>query len=445
MKRWVSFLTFLLMVFTLTASLVMWRYDYPQRWLCNIITPSMGRRDLPLVYPSSPGTGAINSLRIKFVHSATTGTIAGGSICTPLEPYTPTVKVIGDILSSAPSFIHGLICEGSAYNYSAFAHLITGPYTEKRAYTDMKSPLIKRILEPSTSTTGKLYITEDPAASTDITVYIGNSKVCISGEIETEPERLMPTISALIGIPYPIWGTEPDWILLGNYYSPSDILLMKIRYLELLSYRTSYMALLTGKQVNYRELVIKPYLFHMEKLESDARQSAEKAIQKLSEDEKTFLRKYENRERRRRLYSLILLVLILIPTSVAYPWELVIGLSGGLTTIAILPGLSQIGSLIATITIALILALLSIKLLKRNGAMTLSAMALTLIFPTIITIVWWGVIPILRNPSPFMSHLLSLTLPSAAVVSGLATLLFIWEIVKPSKSQETDQEPQPEP
>lgn len=76
--------------------------------------------------------------------------------------------------------------------------------------------------------------------------------------------------------------------------------------------------------------------------------------------------------------------------------------------------------------------------------MTLSVMALTLILPTLITIVWWGVIPILKDPSPFMSHLLSLTLPSAAVVSSVAIFLFTWEMIKPSKSPKTDQEKQPE-
>jgi len=431
MKKLAYLIAFVLTLFILLSSGVMWYFHYPKTTLCNIITPSMGTRDLPLIYPSSGSV--LNTLSLSF----TEGRAPKGSICESIEPFTPKEKIIGDILSGAPSYIHGLICNSSVYNYSAFAHLVSGPYTEKRAYTDKTDSIIYRLIKKTD--TGRLFITEGDTASTDIRVYIQPEKICISGKIKTSPRKLMSTISTLIGIPYPIWGAEPDWNVVKNYYNQHDITLMQIRYLEVLAYRVSYLSLLEKTPQDYTKMFITPYLYNVEGLNTMSSSITRGNIEKLSGIEHKLIEEYQSHMRRRRIYTSLLFLLLLIPLLVAYPWESVIGLAGGMSIIAISPSMPTVYLLI---TLGILSAVIYIfcKITKREIAPTLTVMAISLMFPTIITIIWWGVIPLLKEPSPFMVHLMQLTIPSATITSFIAMLSYIIkEIIPSSTTQEIDQ------
>ncbi|UZN23467.1 hypothetical protein GM182_06295 [bacterium 3DAC] len=436
MKKVGYILAFILAMIIALAGGIMWYHNYPSTSLCNIITPSMGTRDLPLIYPTK--TGVLGSLSLSFHY---TSNIPTEALCGPIEPFTPTTKLVGDVLSGAPSFIHGLICPNSAYNYSAFAHLVSGPYTEKRAYTDPNLSLLYRLIGHIGD--GRLYVTENKPA--DINVYITSNNICVSGKVKTSPRKLLPTISALIGIPYPIWGEEPDWNILSGYYPDDEITLMKIRYLELLAYRVEYLSLLDGKPTDYRQMYIVPYLYQIEGFYQKSASITQHNITTLKEQNMELISQYESHMRKRRVFSLLIGLLLVVIIILGYFWESVVGIAAGLAIIAISPGM-QIGYLMLTLFIMyLVVIFFCLWAIKKNVAITLSVMAITLFAPTIVVITWLGVLPLLKEPSPFMAHLMSLTIPSATITS-ITTLLafFIQELVTSIRAQHTHREQQPE-
>jgi uncharacterized membrane protein YqjE len=436
MKKVGYILAFILSMLIALAGGIMWYHHYPETALCNIITPSMGSRDLPMIYPTK--NGVLGSLSISFHYTSTT---PSGAVCTEIEPFTPTTKLIGDVLSGAPSFIHGLICPHSAYNYSAFAHLVSGPYTEKRAYTDSSNTLLYKLIGKSDE--GKVYITENQPA--DINIYITSHSICVNGSIKTQPNKLMATVSALVGIPYPIWGEEPDWNVLAGYYPDEELTLMKIRYLELLTYKVEYLSLLDGNATDYRQMYIIPYLYHLEGLEQKAASITQANIATLKEQNTHLISQYESHMRKKRIVSLLIGLGLIIVILLGYFWESVMGIVAGLAIIAISPGM-QMGYLILTLFILYFATgLFCIWAIKKNVAITLSVMATTLFAPTILVITWLGVIPLLKEPSPFMAHLMELTIPSATITALTALFAFlVYEIISLIKSQQTDREQQSE-
>ncbi len=436
MKKLGYILAFILSMLIALAGGIMWYHHYPETTLCNIITPSMGSRDLPMIYPTK--NGVLGSLSMSFHYTNTT---PSGALCTKIEPFTPTTKLIGDVLSGAPSYIHGLICPHSAYNYSAFAHLVSGPYTEKRAYTNRKNTLLYKLIGKSDE--GKLYITENQPA--DINIYITKNSICINGAIKTHPKKLMATVSALVGIPYPIWGEEADWNILSDYYPDDELILMKIRYLELLTYKVEYLSLMDGNPTDYRRMYILPYLYHLEGLNQEAASITQSNIITLKEQNAKLISQYASHMRKKRIVSLFIGLLLAIVIVLGYFWESVVGIAAGLTIIAISPSM-QITYLTLTLFILyIVITLFCIWAIKKNVAITLSVMAITLFSPTILVMTWLGVIPLLKEPSPFMAHLMKLTIPSATITALTALFAFLtYEIISLIKSQQTDREQQPE-
>ncbi len=418
------------------ASGVMWYYDYPESVLCNIITPSMGYRDLPLIYPTT--SGVLGKIKLNFVF---TGTIPKSGVCEPIEPFTPTIKIVGDILSGAPSYIHGLVCPKSAYNYSAFAHLITGPYTEKRAYTDQTNTILYKLTQRTS--TARLFITENQSG--DINIYVGNNQICIDGKIKTKPSHLMATISALINIPYPIWGNSPDWNLLSHYYSSEDLILMKIRYLELLSYRAEYLSLLNNNPTDYREYYLLPYLYLTEHLPEQSSSITTSNIEKLEKDISHMINTNESKMRRHRIISLLVLIAIFSLVIFSFPWESLTGFVSGIFLITIYPGIDSNYIWITTPLMIVITAIFTKLFLKRKVAIALGIMTTTLFLPTIFSITWLGVLPTLHEPSPFVAHLMKLTIPATSIVATFTLILMLINLLLTTKAQDNSQDQPSEP
>lgn len=428
MKQVARILSFIAAILIFLASLSMWKSHYPYNSLCNIVTPSMGNRYLPLIYPTK--NGILGHVSLNFIYTIPPST--KDAVCIPIEPFTPTVKLVGDVLSGAPAYIHGLICRDSVYNYSAFAHLITGAYTEKRAYTKPEYRLIFSIIKRTS--TGRLYVSENEIG--DINVYISNHNICITGSVKTEPKRVMPTISALIGIPYPIWGDAPDWHILKEYYSDEEIVHMQIRYLELLAYRVEYLSLLMNRQEDTTEKYIIPYLYMVKGMWQEAASITRSNIADLTEKQNQLIDQYQKTMRRNRLVVMLLSLIPILFIVIAYPWETVIGITAGLFIIAISPGIENMWHLIGIIVVVVLLTTIFAIRTRKEIAITLSIMSILLISPAIITITWFGVIPLLKEPSPFLNHLIELILIPTIITSGITLLAFTGQALKPSSSKE---------
>ena len=390
----------------------------------------MGSRYLPLIYPTK--NGILGHVSLNFTYTSPPS--KKDAVCIPIEPFTPTVKLVGDVLSGAPAYIHGLICRDSVYNYSAFAHLITGAYTEKRAYTKPKYQLIFSIIKRTA--TGRLYVSENEVG--DINVYISDRNICLTGALKTQPRKVMSTISALIGIPYPIWGDAPDWHILKEYYSNEEILRMQIRYLELLAYRVEYLSLLMNRQEDTTEKYIIPYLYMVKGMWQEAASITRSNIADLTEKQNQLIDQYQKTKRINRLVVLLLSLIPILFIVIVYPWETVIGITSGLFIIAISPGVENIWYLIGIIVfVGLLTTILAIRI-QKEVAITLSIMSILLMSPAIITITWFGVIPLLKEPSPFLNHLIKLILIPTIITSGITLLAFIVQALKPSPTQEQE-------
>lgn len=383
----------------------------PMRMLCGGNPPALGGQ-LPIV---SPGDGIISHITLAFSLTSTRGTCY--KIGTPEK-----ISAVASVLAGAPPTLTGVRCAGTTGNPLAFIHLKKQPFQKPRASTSLENPI------PFIDYYGPAPLKVIWGDTGSITVSIPRPDiVCIDG-FKTEPLQLMPTLSALVGIPYPFFGQEPDWETLRLWLPKGAYSLATIRYAELLAYRVGYFQTLAGeKPINFHAYTAVAYMYQIKGDYDRAISVAMKSIAELEKKEKEI----KNTLIRGRIYSRIpnLIVFLLIVALSIYlmgSWSM-LGIPLGMIPVILLwqwplpPVYSVAVGATTALASFIAAAIMTKKGMKAAGASALATLMPMVAVSVILTV--YGLTPTLLLPSPHTIQTMTALLYTALGASGVSLVI----------------------
>jgi hypothetical protein len=381
--------TMLVVILTGMWAVVMLTSGTTTRMLCGGNPPALGGQ-FPVV---SPGDGVIKHMTLSFSLTAS----AKG---TCYRIHTPTkISAVASVLAGAPPTLTGVRCAYKSGNPLAFIHLKKQPFQKPRASTDRENPI------PFIDYYGPAPLKVVWGDTGSITVTIPKpDTVCING-IKTEPLKLVSTLSALVGIPYPFFGEAPDWETLRLWLPKASYSLATIRYAELLAYRVGYFQALAGhKPVNFHSYTAVAYMYHIKGEYDSAIAEAMKSIAKLEREEQKIVATLIKSRIYSRIPNLVaFLLLVAIFLYLMGPWS-ILGILTGIVPVAVVwqwplqpPYSLAVGAATAIITF-IATAIMTKKGVK--AAAGTATVALTPMIAVAIILTIYGLTPTLLLPSP---------------------------------------------